>query len=82
MAILSLDPVYVFFISDNLNNAISLLSRYTGLMRLWLGPTLVIALDRPEYIKKIVNHPHAVNKPFLYEILGEALREGLITGPG
>lgn len=60
----------------------ALLSSHSGLMRFWLGPQILIVFDSPEYIKKIVNHPDAANKPYFYFVLAQAMGDGLITSPG
>lgn len=35
----------------------------------WLGPILVVNLDRPEDVRTVLMSPHCLEKPYLYRFL-------------
>lgn len=37
--------------------------------KIWLGPILVVSLDRPEDVKTILMSPNCLEKPYLYRFL-------------
>uniref|UniRef100_A0A182P4I7 Uncharacterized protein n=1 Tax=Anopheles epiroticus TaxID=199890 RepID=A0A182P4I7_9DIPT len=48
-------------------------------MRAWLGPFLLIVIDRPEMVQDILSSPDCVQKPFMYDFF--RLSKGLFGAP-
>uniref|UniRef100_A0A182VYH6 Uncharacterized protein n=1 Tax=Anopheles minimus TaxID=112268 RepID=A0A182VYH6_9DIPT len=48
-------------------------------MRAWLGPFLLVVIDRPDMVQDILNSPDCVQKPFMYDFF--RLSKGLFGAP-
>ncbi|XP_035894960.1 cytochrome P450 4C1-like [Anopheles stephensi] len=48
-------------------------------MRAWLGPFLLVVIDRPEMVQDILNSPDCLQKPFMYDFF--RLNKGLFGAP-
>lgn len=48
--------------------------------RYWLGTILVVFVSSPEDMKTILNSPHCIQKPYMYEYLG--VKNGLMVANG
>uniref|UniRef100_A0A182Q421 Uncharacterized protein n=1 Tax=Anopheles farauti TaxID=69004 RepID=A0A182Q421_9DIPT len=48
-------------------------------MRAWLGPYLLVVVDRPEMVQDILSSPDCVQKPFMYDFF--RLSKGLFGAP-
>ncbi|XP_041763554.1 cytochrome P450 4C1-like [Anopheles merus] len=48
-------------------------------MRAWLGPFLLVVVDRPEMVQDVLSSPDCVQKPFMYDFF--RLSKGLFGAP-
>ncbi|XP_052890963.1 probable cytochrome P450 313a4 [Anopheles moucheti] len=48
-------------------------------MRAWLGPYLLVVIDRPDMVQDILSSPDCVQKPFMYDFF--RLSKGLFGAP-
>ncbi|KAL3271099.1 hypothetical protein HHI36_021595 [Cryptolaemus montrouzieri] len=54
---------------------------YPNVMKYWLGPKLMIAVTKPEYLQIIMNHPDCLEKDSSYRFLKKYVGNGLISAP-
>uniref|UniRef100_A0A182NDT9 Uncharacterized protein n=1 Tax=Anopheles dirus TaxID=7168 RepID=A0A182NDT9_9DIPT len=56
-----------------------LMHRLPSPMRAWLGPFLLVVVDRPEMVQDILSSPDCVQKPFMYDFF--RISKGLFGAP-
>lgn len=63
---------------DRFDNLFGSVRRENRLMKLWLGPQMLIGTCHPDLVQKILNDPNCIEKPsFFYKFLH--LTEGLLV---
>lgn len=75
--------MHLFFGKDNeevFQVIDDILNEYKSPAKAWLGPTLVILVDNPEDLKIVLNSPHCMQKPYIYDFLG--VSKGLMAASG
>lgn len=60
----------------------NLCDSYSLPAKVWLGNRLYFGVSEPEHLEIIFNHPKAVNKDKLVELIQPILGEGLFSAPG
>lgn len=63
-----------------LNYILELMKQYETPVKVWIGPMLVLLIDKPEQLKTVLNSRNCLNKPYVYKFLD--VNFGLMSGPG
>lgn len=67
---------------DYLDRIMALVNKYLPVMRVWIGPFLIITVTEPNYIEAIMNSQKHIHKAFVYSSLMPWLGTGLLTSWG
>lgn len=49
--------------------------------RYWLGPTLIVVVSSPEDMQTVLNSPHCLQKPYVYDYMSSG-NAGLFIADG
>lgn len=71
-----------FLFADLIEDLFLLQKKYGGFFRIWLGSKLLYFVCKPEHCEKILKHPKAMAKDYMYKFINNVTGEGLMTAKG
>ncbi|XP_069680223.1 cytochrome P450 4C1-like isoform X2 [Periplaneta americana] len=67
---------------DYLNMAITMVTKYKPLLKVWFGPIPAVVITDPDYVKAVLNNTEMIEKAAFYKLFHPWLGFGLFTSTG